>query len=225
MVVSSFWYRSLYQALLWPIRRAEQTLAVRHPDIDIQVTNDGVATPFMVMLKVVALTGLLLTAPVWLHQFWSFIAPGLIAKERRWARVFVATATPLFLRGVATGYLVMPAAIGMLVSFTPEGSDILNLISIDSVLGFLMRVMLVFGTSYVVPLVILLLNVIGVITAAHMKRSRPFIIVAAFILAAVSAPSTDPFSMLTLALPLTMLLLVTEQVAKAVECRRAKAAA
>lgn len=224
MIICSFFYTTLYQLLMWPLRRAEEALAESHPELILQAVNEGVTSPFMIFIKVVAMCGLVVTAPVWLHQLWAFITPGLLAKERKWARVFVGTATPLFLIGVVTGYLVMPAAIGVLIGFTPEGQDVLNLMTIEGFLALLIRIMLVFGASYLVPLVMLLLNLLGVITAAHMKTARPFIIVAAFIFAAVATPSTDPFSMLALALPLTVLLMVTEQIAKVVERRRAKAA-
>src|SRR5699024_7233630 len=80
---------------------------------------------------------------------------------------------------------------------------------------------LVFGASYLIPLVLLMLNMLGVITAEHMKKFRPFIIFGAFVFAAMATPSTDPFSMLGLALPLTVLLLITEQIAKANDRRRA----
>lgn len=221
MGASSFWYEQLYGLLLWPLHRAQDSLAAKHPDLLLQATNEGVTTPFMIFMKVVAVSGLLLTAPVWLHQLWSFIVPGLLAKERKWARIFVATATPLFLAGVVTGYLMMPAAVGVLVGFTPEGFEVVNLLSIDGFLSFLIRVMLVFGISYLIPLVMLMLNLLGVLSSQGMKKARPFIILAAFIFAAVATPTTDPFSMLALALPLTVLMMVTEQIARIVERRRA----
>lgn len=223
MGACAFWFTQLYGLLLWPLRTAEANLAQSHPDLVLQATNEGVTTPFLIFMKVIGISGLLVTAPWWLHQLWAFIVPGLLAQERKWARIFVVTATPLFLAGTVTGFLMMPAAIKVLIGFTPEGFEVVNLLTIDGFLSFLIRVMLVFGVSYLVPLVMLLLNLLGVLSSQHMKKARPFIILAAFIFSAVATPTTDPFSMLALALPLTVLLMVTEQIARAVERRRARA--
>lgn len=221
MAVSATFYPFLYRVLKRPFDMAKAQLAVTHPDLDLQATNDGVTAGFMVFIKLVALSGVIITAPVWLHQVWSFIVPGLLAKEKKWARIFVGVATPLFLAGVVTGYLLLPKGIGVLVGFTPENEDLLNLLRMEEFLGFMTRVVLVFGISYLIPLVMLLLNFLGVITSAQMKRFRPFIILIAFIFAAVATPTTDPFSMIAMALPMTILLMITEQIAKVSEKRRA----
>ncbi len=221
MALSAAFYPQLYRVLKRPLDMAKADLAISHPGLDLQATNDGVTAGFMVFIKLIALSGVIVTAPIWLHQLWSFIVPGLLAKEKKWARTFVGIATPLFLAGVATGYFLLPKGVGVLIGFTPENEDLLNLLRMEEFLGFMTRVMLVFGISYLIPLVMLLLNILGVITAAQMKRFRPFIILIAFVFAAVATPTTDPFSMIAMALPMTILLLITEQIAKVNERRRA----
>lgn len=221
LVCAIFYDPWLYNVMLRPLKIAQATLAVTHPDLSLQPVNEGVTAPFLVFIKIVGLSGMILTAPVWLHQLWSFIVPGLLAKEKKWARIFVGVATPLFLAGCATGYFLLPKGIGVLVGFTPEGYEVGNLLQLETFLGFLIRVVLVFGVSYLIPLVMLLLNFLGVITSAQMKRFRPFIILIAFIFAAVATPTTDPFSMVAMALPMTILLMITEQIAKVSEKRRA----
>ena len=72
-------------------------------------------------MKVSALAGAIFTAPIWLYQVWAFIVPGLLAKEKKWALIFIAAATPMFAGGVAVGYIVMPKGIMVLLSFTQNG--------------------------------------------------------------------------------------------------------
>ncbi|MGD7705744.1 twin-arginine translocase subunit TatC [Microlunatus sp. Y2014] len=222
MAVSAIFYNQLYGVLKWPLDVAIADLAVTHPSLELQPTNNDVTSPFIIMMKVIAISGLVFTAPVWLYQLWAFIMPGLLANEKKWARIFVGCATPLFLAGVATGYLLMPKAVGVLIGFTPDDQGILNLLTMENFLSFLIRVMLVFGVSYLIPLLMLMLNFLGIITSKHMKKFRPFIIFGAFAFAAVATPSTDPFSMIALALPLTILMMITEQIAKWNEKRKGK---
>ncbi|MFW6599857.1 twin-arginine translocase subunit TatC [Propionibacteriaceae bacterium Y2011] len=214
MAVSAIFYNQLYGVLMWPLNTARAELAISHPDLQLQATNNDITSPFIIAMKVVAICGLVFTAPVWLYQLWAFIMPGLLANEKKWARIFVGCATPLFLAGVVTGYLLMPKAVSVLIGFTPEDQGILNLLTVETFLSFLIRVMLVFGASYLIPLLMLMLNFVGVISAKQMKKFRPFIIFGAFLFAAVATPSTDPFSMIALALPLTILMMITEQIAK-----------
>ncbi|MFX4271013.1 twin-arginine translocase subunit TatC [Propionibacteriaceae bacterium Y1685] len=213
MALSAFFYDPLYHLLLRPWESAVAELKVDRPGIDTQLVNSGVTSPFILALKIVGLSGLLLSSPIWLWQLWSFIVPGLLAQEKKWAMIFVGMAVPLFLAGVATGYFIMPKGIEVLISFTPENVEILNMLAMEEFLGFLMRVMLVFGISYLIPLVLLLLNFLGVVKAAHLKKFRPFIIFGSFVFAAVATPSTDPFSMLALAAPLTLLCMIAEVIA------------
>lgn len=221
MIVCAFFHEALFDIMLRPLTMAKATLQETHPDLDIRATTGNVAAPFLLNLKIVGVAALVLTAPIWLHQLWSFIVPGLLANEKKWALIFVGTATPLFLAGVATGYFIIPKGIEVLLSFTPDGLDILNLLELNEFLGFLIRVMLVFGISYLIPLVMVMLNIVGVVSAKQMKRVRPFIIFGAFVFAAVATPTTDPVSMVAMAIPMTILMLVAEQIAKVNDRRRA----
>jgi len=154
---------------------------------------------------------------------WSFIVPGLLAKEKKWAVIFIAAATPLFCAGVAVGYIVMPKGISVLLGFTEGG--VTNLQDINQFLSFLMRVMLVFGVAFLIPLVVLMLNILGVIPARYLSKYRTYVIFGTFVFGAVATPSTDPFSMLALAAPMTVLFLVAEVIAHILDRRKARRAA
>ena len=221
LILCALFYGQLYGVLLHPYEEAKAALAISKPGLDTTVVNSGVSAPLTLAIKIVAAASLLLTSPVWLYQLWAFIVPGLLAKEKKWAYIFVGTAVPLFLAGVVLGYFVMPKGIAVLLSFTPETSDVTNLIELNTFLEFLIKLMLVFGLAFLIPVVVLLLNFLGVVKAKWLAKFRVYIIFGTCVFGAIATPSTDPFSMLALAVPMTVLFLVAEVIAHFNDRRRA----
>ncbi|CAA9314433.1 MAG: Twin-arginine translocation protein TatC [uncultured Friedmanniella sp.] len=221
--VAWFFRGQLIDILLSPYYQAAADLKAKDPDATLQVVNNGIASPFTLAIKVSALAGVILTSPVWLWQLWSFIVPGLLAKEKKWAMLFIAAATPLFCAGVAVGYIVMPKGISVLLGFTEGG--VTNLQDINQFLSFLMRIMLVFGAAFLIPLIVLMLNILGVVPARYLSKYRTYVIFGTFIFGAIATPSTDPFSMLALAAPMTILFLAAEIIAHVLDRRKARRAA
>ena len=203
-----------------PYQAAADALRAKNPEAQITLVNNGVASPFTLALKVSALAGVLVTAPVWLYQLWAFIVPGLLSREKKWTLIFIGAATPLFLAGVAVGYYVLPKGIIVLLGFTENG--VANLQDVNQFLAFLMRFMLVFGVAFLIPLVVLMLNIIGVLKAKYLAKYRSLVVFGTFVFGAVATPSTDPFSMLALALPMTVLFLAAEVVAHILDRRKAR---
>ena len=113
MIASAVFYPQLFDVLRHPYDVAIAQLKEKNPDQVTDLVNIGLASPFTLMLKVCLVSGLVLTSPIWLYQVWAFIVPGLLAKEKKWALIFIGTATPLFLAGVVVGYTIMP--LGMIV--------------------------------------------------------------------------------------------------------------
>lgn len=219
--VAAWFFRDYLTDLIFrPYQVAADALRARDPEADITLVNNGVASPFTLALKVSALAGILVTSPVLLYQLWSFVVPGLLAKEKKWTLIFLGSATPLFLAGVATGYYVMPKGLVVLLGFTESG--IANLQDVNQFLSFLMRFMLVFGVAFLIPEVVLVLNIIGVLKASLLSKYRSIIVFGTFVFGAVATPSTDPFSMLALALPMTVLFLVAEVIAHILDRRKAR---
>lgn len=210
MIVCAFFYQTLYELLLQPFESAKQSLIAQRPDQEIQAVNVGVTSPVVLALKIVGVAGLIVSAPLWLYQVWAFLAPGLLAKEKKWALLFIGSATPLFLSGVAVGYWVLPKGIEVMLGFTPESVPVANLLDLQFFLGFLIRLMLVFGLAFLLPVVVVTLNLVGVLRARQLAQARLFIIFGIFVFGALATPSTDPFSMLALALPMTVLYGVAE---------------
>ncbi len=161
-----------------------------------------------------------MTAPYWLYQIWAFVLPGLYARERKVTRIFASIAGPLFIAGVALGYLTLPLALEVLIGFNPEG--VTNLTDFNDYLQFFTRTLLVFGIAFNIPVFVVLLNLAGVVKGASLKAYRPWIIIGTFIFAAVATPSADPFSMLLMAVPMVVLFFASEAIARYNDRRRAR---
>lgn len=216
-VVAWVFYQGIYDALRAPLQAAVDSLnAERKSDVRLVINN--VAGGFLLQTKISLVTGIVLSSPVWLYQMWAFIVPGLHRTERRWTLLFVAIAGPLFAAGVALGYFVMPKGLAVLLGFTPEGVS--NLIDSQHYLNFMLRILLVFGVSFEIPLFVVLLNLAGVVRARSLARWRAWIVFGVFVFAAVATPSTDPITMLLLAMPMTVLFLISEQVTRVIDRRR-----
>jgi sec-independent protein translocase protein TatC len=223
MIGSALFYPQLFDILRYPYDVAIADLKEKNPDQVTDLVNIGLTSPFTLALKICAVSGMVLTAPIWLYQLWAFIVPGLLAKEKKWAMIFIGTATPLFLAGVAVGYLVMPKGISVLLGFTQDG--VANLQNINDFLSFLLRLMIVFGIAFLIPLVVLMLNIVGVVKARQLSKARIYVIFGTFVFGAIATPSTDPFSMLALALPMSLLFMAAEAIAHVLDRRKAKRAA
>ncbi len=217
-VLAFFFYRQLFELILGPYNDAR---AMLKQDIVSRPVINGVTDPLMIQLKICGLAALIATCPYWLYQIWAFILPGLHANERRWTRLFAAVAGPLFLVGVAMGYYVLPKGLQVLIGFTPV--DLENLVPFTGYFSFFTRMLLVFGIAFEIPLFVVLLNLAGIVSGRSLAAHRPWIVVGTFVFAAVATPSTDPFSMLMLALPMTGLFLVSELIARLVDRRRRSA--
>jgi sec-independent protein translocase protein TatC len=181
---------------------------------------DNVFDPILWHFKVALIGGLVLASPVWLYQLWAFVTPGLQRKERRYSLAFVGAAVPLFLAGATIAYSVMSTGLQVLLNFAPK--DTVSLISIDHYLSYALAMLLIFGLSFDIPLLIVMLNMVGIISYARLKKQRRLSIFLSFVFAAVATPSGDPFTMLALALPLVVLLEVATQLARVHDRRKAK---
>ena len=219
-ILAAFFYQYLLEVLTAPYRSGIHDLRENNPEAITELVNINLTSPLKLAVQVCLVAGLVLSGPVWLYQLWAFIVPGLLAREKKWALIFIGTASPLFAAGVATAYYVLPKAISVLLSFTAEG--VTNLQDINLFLSFMLRLMVVFGIAYLIPLLVLMLNIVGVVKASQLSKYRTLVIFGTFVFGAVATPSTDPFSMLALALPMSLLFLAAEALAHLLDRRKAR---
>jgi sec-independent protein translocase protein TatC len=167
------------------------------------VTITGATTSISISLKVSLLVGLLLASPVWLYQLWAFIAPGLHKNEKKYSLGFVAVGVPLFAAGAELCYLIFPTIMRVLFGFTPKGVS--SNLPLDSLISFFMRMVLIFGASFEVPLIVVALNFTGVLSAERLKKSWRYVTFGIFIFAAAAVPTGEPLGMTALAAPMCLL--------------------
>ncbi len=173
--------------------------------LDGGINYASVLDPFTVPLKIGLFTGVVLGAPVWLYQIWAFITPGLYRNERRWATGAVASAVPLFVAGIALCYWLLPRGLDVILGFTPEGAGVVNIVAFTEYFNFVLRLMLVFGVAFVLPVFVVLLNAVGVLSRETLSNARRWIVVGIFVFASVATPTGDPITMVMLAVPMWVL--------------------
>jgi len=185
-----------------------------------QLVLNGPLDAFYLRVKVALIVGIILSSPVWLYQIWAFIAPGLYAREKRWGHIFLATAVPLFLIGNVLAYLSLGRSMHYLLGLTPGGVQ--NLIQVDLYMSFVMTMMLAFGIAFLLPLLIIMLNLAGILTHERFRKWRRVMIFGVFLIAGMANPSPDPITMLILGGACAALVEVAEFIVWRNDKRRAR---
>ena len=201
ILVSTVAAWNFYPELFNIIRRPFDDIHAKHATAILAL--QGVTSGFSLQLRVAMATAVVVSSPVWIYQLWKFISPGLHSNERRWAYIFTCTAVPLFLCGVGLAYWVMPRMLDTLFEFTP--SDVQNVTSVDSYLSFFFHLTLFFGIGFLLPLVLVMLNVVGVLSSSRLLASWRWLVLGSFVFGAIATPSGDPLGMTFVALPMLML--------------------
>lgn len=216
-VVVAFSYKDLVEFFTNPVLHAVgcrsnfADLAQRNDGTCARIVLNGLLTPFSLALKVSLMGGLIVSCPVWLYQLWAFIAPGLHKHERKYSLSFVGLGFPLFLMGAFFAYKTLPTTAKVLLDFSPAGLD--NQLPLDELLDLITRMVVVFGLSFELPLLLVLLNFGGIVSGQRMLGWWRWMILGITLFAAIATPSTDPVSMLALAGPIWLLYFLAVAVA------------
>lgn len=177
-VVGFYFNREIRNFLLSPL-----------PTQQVQVLNPGDA--FSITLRIAIITGVVLAMPVILYQAWAFVAPGLTAGERRAIRPWIPLSILFFALGVGVAWLVLPIAVGFLLSFTDESLKA-NLAA-EPYFSFVGSIFLAFGVAMQYPIVLFALARVGIISSAKMRAGRRYVVLIIFIVATALTPP-DAFS-------------------------------
>ncbi|MEV4439288.1 twin-arginine translocase subunit TatC [Streptomyces sp. NPDC049577] len=227
-VVAAFYYRDIIDVFKHPIQDAigcKVSFAELAGKDDHKtcgnITMSGLVGPFTLMVKVSLVSGVVMSSPVWLYQLWAFLAPGLHKNEKKYALGFVAAGVPLFAAGAYFAYKILPAASTVLIDFTPSGVD--NLLPLDELIDLVTRLVVVFGLSFELPLLLMMLNFGGVLTGRRMLGWWRGMIMGVTVFSAVATPTVDPFSMFMLAGPIILLYFIAVGIAMLNDKRKREA--
>lgn len=184
------------------------------------LTYQGVLDGFTTRLKISVIAGAVMTGPLWLYQIWAFITPGLRKNERKYTLIFVCASTVLFVSGMALAYAVLTRGLSFVLRASGSGTQ--ALLTINDYISFVTLMLVVFGAAFEVPLLVVMANFAGVLPSRLLKKSRRIGIFLIFLFAAVATPSTDPFTMCAMAIPMVALFEAAIQIATVHDKRKAR---
>jgi sec-independent protein translocase protein TatC len=190
------------------------------PGSNATINFPTVVSAFDVRLQVSIFLGILMSAPVWLYNLWAFVTPGLKKRERRYTIGFVVASVPLFIGGTALAWASLPTFVVVLVGFTPDGAA--NVINASEYILFTIRILLVFGLAFVLPVALVMLNFAGVITAQNIIKSWRMAVFVAAVVGAIATPVAEPMAMFLLMVPLLLLYFLAAGIAYLHDKRVAK---
>jgi sec-independent protein translocase protein TatC len=216
-IVAAFFYDQLFDVLTAPIQSIED----KYPGLTLNF--GGPSDPFTFALKICAMAGLFISSPVWMYNLWGFVAPGLHQREKRYGIAFVAVSVPLFLGGAVLAYVFLPKGFDLLIGFNPDPQSVANIIGLNDYLSFVLRMFLVFGIAFVLPVFLVALNLAGVVTGRQLLKAWRPVILGAFLFAAIATPSGDPYTMTALAVPMLVLYYSAAALALLTDRRRRRA--
>jgi sec-independent protein translocase protein TatC len=185
------------------------------------IVFQGPTAQVSLSFKIAMYVGIVVASPVWLYQIWAFLAPGLYKKEKRYSLSFIGAAVPLFCGGVVVCYFLFPIIMQVLLSFL-GGTGASTLLDASQYMTFILQMMTVFGVSFVLPLVLVLFNFLGILSSKNMRKYWRVIVLVIFIFGAVAVPTGDPFGMSALAIPICVLYFGAVGIAELNDRRRAR---
>ena len=211
------WFLS---ALVWDALRVPVAQIAIEQGREANINYGDITSAFDLKLQISFFIAILLSSPVWLYQIWAFLAPGLTGKEKRYGIGFVFTAVPLFLLGAYAGWAVLPNIVRLMTSFAPPEDS--AFITARAYLDFTIKLMLVVGIAFVLPVFIVLLNFVGVLSAQGILKGWRVAILVIVLFTALATPAADVISMFLLAIPMIALYFAAAGIAAIHDRRAAK---
>ncbi|MFM6971985.1 MAG: twin-arginine translocase subunit TatC [Rhodoluna sp.] len=210
-----FLYDPVFQILQKPVL---DLAASKNVDATLNIAT--VAGAFDLQLQVSIFLGVLMTSPIWIYNLWAFVTPGLKKREKRYTLAFFFTALPLFATGCLMAWFALPGFITTLSSFAPNGTA--YIINANEYILFMLRILLVFGIAFILPVVLVMLNIAGFLSAASIIKSWRMAIFLVAVIAALATPTADPMSMFLVMIPLLLLYFAAAGITSLNDKRREK---
>jgi sec-independent protein translocase protein TatC len=218
-IVMWFFFNPVWGFLKQPYCNLPQTHRFS-PNHECALFVTGIFEGFYIRLKVSLILGVVVSSPFWLYQLWAFLMPALRRNERKWTLAFIGCAVPLFGAGGLLAYITLSKGLAFFLGVNAH--DVFAIITVSSYLGFAIMMLFVFGISFEFPLIVVLLNFMGVLTYRRLRSWWRPMVLGIFVFAAVITPSQDPFTMSALAVPMSVLYWVAVGVAYIHDRRKAK---
>lgn len=197
---------------------------LRESGRDASLTYGAITEGFDLRIQIALFIAVIITAPIWLYQIWAFLAPGLTRKEKLYGVGFLGAAVPLFLGGVYAAWLVLPNIVRLMATFQPE-EDAFYL-NARLYIDFAVKLLLAVGVGFVMPVVLVMLNFVGILRGKTILKSWRTAILIIVLFAALTTPAADLWSMFLLAAPMVLLYFVAVAITllhdRRVDKRRAK---
>ena len=162
-----------------------------------------ITSAFDIRLQISLAVGIIISAPIWLYQIWAFLVPGLTRRERLYSVGFLGTAIPLFAAGCYAGWLVLPHIVAVMTSFASSEDG--AVITARGYFDFVLKLVVAVGIAFVVPVFVVLLNFVGVLSAATIIKGWRVAILLIFVFTAIATPAVEVMSMFLLAAPMIVL--------------------
>ncbi|MEJ0014604.1 MAG: twin-arginine translocase subunit TatC [Actinomycetota bacterium] len=215
--VGWIFYTSIIRVLTKPVCNLARAASTSHHCGVLYI--DGVLGPLNLQISVAIVSGVILASPFWLYQLWAFVAPALHKREKKYALFFILVATPFFAFGAALAYWILPFAIRILLGFTP--SSLTNLIKFSDYLTFVLHLILLFGLAFELPVFLVALNFAGVLSGKAILKPWRLAVFGITLFSATFVPTSDPFTMGLLAIPLIVFYFAAAGIAIVSDRRRA----
>ena len=173
---------------------------------DASLNYDSITGAFDLKLKIALFSGIALSSPIWMYELFAFLAPGLDRREKKYTFGFLAASVPLFAGGCAAGFLLFPHMVELLAGFASTEDS--TLLQATYYVDFILKIVLATGVAFVLPVFLVMLNLLGMLSARAIARSWRIVIVAIVLFSAIVTPAADVLSMFLIAVPMTALFLV-----------------
>lgn len=211
----------LTEPILAAMRKPIYEVAARQHRI-ATLNFDGISSAFDLKLQIAFTVGLVITSPIWLYQIFAFFMPALTKKETKFVLGFFLSAVPLFVAGSIAGWWVFPHIVELMTSFAPENDS--TIITAKTYFDFVLKLVIIVGVAFVLPVFLVLLNFAGAISARAILKGWRWALLIIVLFTALATPAADVLSMLFLAVPMIILYFIAAGISVLHDRRKAKRA-